>query len=106
MSIGDMIFDGWNGPWRAIVLTPLAYGALVILLRVSGKRTLSKMNVFVVALGSTLATTILSADVTLFEGIVALAALIALQVLLSWLCILSHWLERCSRTPDEKPGRR
>jgi uncharacterized membrane protein YcaP (DUF421 family) len=46
--------------------------------------------VFVVALGSTLATTILSPDVTLADGILALAALIALQILLSWLCVTSH----------------
>jgi uncharacterized membrane protein YcaP (DUF421 family) len=41
-------------------------------LRVSGKRTLAKMNAFdlvvTVALGSTLATILLSADVSLAEG--------------------------------------
>lgn len=69
----------------------------MILLRLSGKRTLSKMNVFdfvfVVALGSTLATAILSPDVTLADGVLVLAVLIGLQILLSWLCVQSQWLE-------------
>jgi uncharacterized membrane protein YcaP (DUF421 family) len=43
------------------------------LLRISGKRTLSKMNAFdlvvTVALGSTLATVLLSTDVALAEGL-------------------------------------
>jgi uncharacterized membrane protein YcaP (DUF421 family) len=93
-----IFFDGWSKLGRALILAILAYGALVILLRLSGKRTLSKMNVFdfvfVVALGSTLATTILSTDVTLADGVLTLAALIGLQILLSWLCVQSHLLDR------------
>jgi uncharacterized membrane protein YcaP (DUF421 family) len=50
--------------------------------------------VFVVALGSTLATTILSPGVTLADGVLALSALIGLQVVLSWLCTKSHLLDR------------
>ena len=90
----QMFFDGWGKLGRSLVLAVLAYAALVIMLRLSQKRTLSKMNVFdfvfVVALGSTLATTILSSDVTLADGLVAFAALMGLQVLLSWLCVTSH----------------
>lgn len=46
--------------------------------------------VFVVALGSTLASTILSSDTTLADGIAAFVALMSLQILLSWLCVQSH----------------
>jgi uncharacterized membrane protein YcaP (DUF421 family) len=50
---------------------------------VSGKRTLSKLDAFdlivTVALGSTLATVLLSRDVALAEGIVAFALLVGLQ---------------------------
>lgn len=57
------------------------------MLRVSGKRTLSKLNVFdfvfVVAVGSVFASTIISKDITLVEGIAALATLIAIQVILA-----------------------
>ena len=61
----------------------LAYAALVAMLRVSGKRTLSKLNAFdlvvTVALGSTLATVLLSKDVALAEGLLAFALLAGLQ---------------------------
>lgn len=66
----------------------LAYVALVAILRVSGKRTLSKMNAFdfvvTVALGSTLATILLSKQVALAEGVLALALLVGLQWLITW----------------------
>jgi uncharacterized membrane protein YcaP (DUF421 family) len=94
MDIPEIFFDNWGKLGRAIILAVLAYTALVLLLRVAGKRTLAKMNVydfvFVVALGSTLAATILTPGVTLAEGILALISLISLQYLLSWLSVVSH----------------
>jgi uncharacterized membrane protein YcaP (DUF421 family) len=96
--MSSIIFENWHKIERVFLMAVLAYAALVFLLRVSGKRTLAKMNVFdfvfVVALGSALSTTILSPDVTLAEGVVAVMALIALQVLLSWLCVRSHPLDK------------
>lgn len=98
MDSTSIFFDGWSKLGRSMILAVLAYAALVILLRVSGKRTLSKMNVFdfvfVVALGSTLASTILSQDISLADGVIAFIALIGLQVLLSWLCTASHVVDR------------
>lgn len=71
----------------------LAYVVLVVLLRVSGKRTLSKMNAFdlvvTVALGSTLATILLSKDVALAEGVVAYMVPIGLQFIIAWLSVRS-----------------
>ena len=94
MEHANIFFDNWGKLGRSAILAALAYAALVFLLRVSGKRTLSKMNVFdfvfVVALGSTLASTILSSDTTLADGIMAFVVLMALQVLLSFLCVASH----------------
>ncbi len=76
----------------------LAYTALVTLLRVSGKRTLSKMNAFdfvvTVALGSTLATVLLSQDVALAEGITAFAVLIGMQWIIAWLSVRSQIVSR------------
>jgi uncharacterized membrane protein YcaP (DUF421 family) len=67
---------------------------LLLLLRISGKRTLSKMNAFdlvvTVALGSTLATVLLSKDVALAEGVTALAMLIVLQFIITWLTVRSN----------------
>jgi uncharacterized membrane protein YcaP (DUF421 family) len=88
-----VFFAGWAGLLRVVLVGALAYLALVLLLRVSGKRTLSKMNAFdlvvTVALGSTLATVILAKDVALAEGVVAFALLIGLQFGITWLSVRS-----------------
>ena len=88
-----MFFDSWFGLLRVGVVGSLAYLALVLLLRVSGKRTLSKMNAFdfvvTVALGSTLATVLLSKDVALVEGVVAFTLLVGAQYLITWLSVRS-----------------
>jgi uncharacterized membrane protein YcaP (DUF421 family) len=89
-----MFFAGWTGPLRVLVVGTLAYAALVFLLRVSGKRTLSKMNAFdlvvTVALGSTFATVLLSKSVALVEGVLAFALLIFLQLAITWLSVRSE----------------
>lgn len=91
-----MFFNDWFGLWRVLIIGTLAYVALVLVLRVSGKRTLSKMNAFdfvvTVALGSTLATVLLSKDVALAEGIVAFTLLIYLQYAITWLSVRSGWV--------------
>jgi hypothetical protein len=38
-----MFFDTWQGLGRVLIVGTLAYVALVIVLRVSGKRTLTKL---------------------------------------------------------------
>ena len=87
------IFGSWSGLLRVVVVGLLAYVALVGLLRVSGKRTLSKLNAFdlvvTVALGSTLATILLSKDTPLVEGVLAFALLIGMQFAITWLSIRS-----------------
>lgn len=93
-----MFFDDWASLGRVVLVGVLAYLALVVILRVSGKRTLSKMNAFdlvvTVALGSTLATILLSRDVALAEGVVALALLVLLQFSLTWLSVRSRTVSR------------
>lgn len=88
-----MFFHNWADLGRTALVGALAYLALVLLLRISGKRTLSKMNAFdlvvTVALGSTLATVLLSKDVALAEGVVAFAVLIALQFIITYLSVRS-----------------
>jgi cation transport ATPase len=83
-----VFFDSWYGLLRVLVVGTCAYVALVVLLRISGKRTLAKMNAFdlvvTVALGSTLASILLSAQVALVEGVLALALLIGLQFAVAW----------------------
>lgn len=88
-----MFFDGWMGLLRVLIVGVSAYFILVLMLRISGKRTLSKMNVFdlivTVALGSTLASIITSKSVALAEGVLALGLLIGLQFLIAWLSVRS-----------------
>jgi uncharacterized membrane protein YcaP (DUF421 family) len=88
-----MLFDSWAGLGRVLVVGTLAYVALVLLLRISGKRTLTKLNAFdlvvTVALGSTLATVLLSKSVALAEGALALCLLISLQYAIAWLSVRS-----------------
>ncbi len=83
-----MLFDGWYDLVRILVVGVCAYAGLVILLRLTGKRTLSKMNAFdlivTVALGSTLASALLTSDVSLSEGLLAFAVLCLLQYALTF----------------------
>ena len=88
-----MFFDSWSGLLRVLVVGTLAYVSLVLLLRASGKRTLAKLNAFdlivTVALGSTLATVLLSKSVALVEGLLAFVLLAGLQYLVAWLSVRS-----------------
>ena len=89
-----MFFHSWHDLARPLIVGALAYVALVALLRVSGKRTLTKLNAFdlviTVALGSTFATVLLSKDVALAEGVVALGLLVALQYLVTFTTVRWH----------------
>lgn len=93
-----MFFDSWYDLGRVLLVGALAYVALVLLLRLSGNRTLSKLNAFdlvvTVALGSTMATVLLSKDVSLTEGVVAFATLIGLQFLVTWTSVRVPWVSR------------
>ncbi|MEX0685961.1 MAG: YetF domain-containing protein [Balneolales bacterium] len=89
----NLFFDNWESIYRTVVIGVLAYAGLIFLLRISGKRILSKMNAFdfiiTVALGSTLATILLNKDVALAEGITGFAMLIFLQYIITWLSVRS-----------------
>ncbi|HUU67642.1 MAG TPA: YetF domain-containing protein [Methyloceanibacter sp.] len=86
-----MFFDDWFGLLRFLVVGTLAYAALIVLLRLSGKRSLSKMNAFdlvvAVALGSTFAAAILDNSIPLAEGVLALVLLVCLQFIITWLSV-------------------
>lgn len=93
-----MLFDGWSGLLRVTVVGTLAYLSLIVLLRISGKRTLAKLNAFdfvvTVAIGSTLATVLLSSSVALAEGVLGLVLLVGLQYVVAWASVRSHRVER------------
>ncbi|WP_040339791.1 DUF421 domain-containing protein [Candidatus Blastococcus massiliensis] len=83
-----MWFDSWSDIVRVLAVGAAAYVTVIVVLRATGKRTLSKLNAFdwvvSVALGSTLATILLSSDVSWAEGATALALLAFLQFAVAW----------------------
>jgi uncharacterized membrane protein YcaP (DUF421 family) len=87
----NILFDSWESIFRTAFLTVMGYFSMIILLRVSGKRTLSKMNAFdfviTIALGSSFASLTLNKNVALLDGIVAFSLLIFLQFLVTWLAV-------------------
>ena len=88
-----MFFSSWQDLWRVLSNGAMSYIFLILFLRLSGKRTLTKMNAFdlvvTVALGSTLATIFLNKQVSLAEGLTAYALLIGLQYIVAWLSLHS-----------------
>ncbi|MFC0676416.1 DUF421 domain-containing protein [Lysobacter korlensis] len=94
----SMFFENWSALGRTLIIGVLAYSIVVVFLRISGKRTLSKWNAFdfivTIALGSTLASIIISKDVALAQGALALGVLIALQFVITWLAVRVPWLRR------------
>ncbi|MDQ6629033.1 MAG: DUF421 domain-containing protein [Pseudomonadota bacterium] len=98
MSLDHLFFDDWATLVRTGVLGVCAYVALVVLLRISGKRTLSKMNAFdflvTIALGSALATVMLSKSTSLAQGLVAFALLVGCQFVVTWLSVRWRWVRK------------
>jgi uncharacterized membrane protein YcaP (DUF421 family) len=88
-----MWFDSWGDIARVLLVGSAAYATLIVVLRLSGKRTLSQLNAFdfvvTVAIGSTLATILLSSDVSWSEGLAALALLVGLQLVVA--LVSSRW---------------
>jgi len=91
-------FDSWMSLGRTALIGLIAYSALVLFLRISGKRTLAKLNAFdlvvTVALGSTLASVLTSDTLPLANGLLALLLLIGLQYLVAWANLRAGWFRR------------
>ncbi len=92
-----MFFQSWTDLVRVIVVGVIVYSALIFLLRVSGKRSLSKWNAFdfvvTIALGSTFASVLVS-NVPLAEGVLAFVLLLALQWIITWSSVRSQAVRR------------
>lgn len=82
-----MWFDSWSAVLRILLVGGASYAALVVLLRLGGKRILAKLNAFdlvaTVALGSILATAVLSKDVRYVDALAGLFVVIAAQWIVS-----------------------
>ena len=94
----NWFYNGWQPLAHTALVGLLAYIGLIALLRISGRRTLSKMNAFdfsvTVALGSTLASALLNRNVVLAQALVAFALLIGAQFVVTWLSVRVAWVQK------------
>lgn len=87
-----------------IVLSAIGiYLAVILLTRIFGKRSFSKMSSFdfagTIAIGSIIASTLLSSSVSLLEGIVGLLAVFALQGLVAFSRKFKHVRDLVDNAP-------
>ena len=97
-DIVNLLFGGWSELLRILVVGTLAYVGMLLFLRAAGKRALAKLSAYdfvvTVALGSMLATALLSQQVTLDRALLAIALLLALQRLAAWASMRSPAVRR------------
>lgn len=78
------IVTSWSAIVMVLISTAGIYAALILFTRLAGVRTFSKMSSFdfavTVAIGSLIASTVLSQDPPLFQAIIALACLFGIQM--------------------------
>ncbi|RZL17578.1 MAG: DUF421 domain-containing protein [Pedobacter sp.] len=93
----ELLFKDWESVWHIALCAIIAYFTLFLFIRISGKRTLSKLTAFdfvvTITLGSTLSSMMLG-KTTMTEGAVALIVIIGLQYLLAKLAKDSKSLEK------------
>ena len=84
----QLFFNSWNSIFRLVATSIIFYPVIIILLRLYGKRSLSKLNMFdfiiTVALGSAFASTLFMKDATIIDGAIAFIMLLSLQYLVTW----------------------
>ncbi len=96
-----MFFDGFNDLSRTLLSAPILYVAVILFVRISGKRSTSQMNNFdwvvTVAMGSLMASGILLKDITILESASAIGILLLLQWILTWTMIRSRFVSQMVR---------
>lgn len=82
-----MWFESWSAVMRIALVGAASYVALVLLLRLGGKRVLAKLNAFdlvvTVAIGSMLASAVLGKDISYIDAVTGMVLLIGAQWLLT-----------------------
>ena len=88
MSDLAFFFSGWAPVGRILVVGASMYLALVVLLRISGSRSLATMNAFdlivTVAIGSSFGRALTAKSVALLEAVAAFVLLLLLQFVVAW----------------------
>lgn len=92
------MFSPFNPFLNTIILGTIAYIAIIFILRLSGKRTLSKWNSFdfvvTIAFGSILASILLTTKNTFGKGILGFAMLVLFQYIITWISVRSSWVQK------------
>lgn len=77
----------WNSTLRILISAFIAYAAIIIYIRILGKRSTSEMNNFdwivTVSLGSIMASSVVLKDVSVPEGMLSILTLLLLQYLVT-----------------------
>jgi uncharacterized membrane protein YcaP (DUF421 family) len=98
MVVIGIFFSSWENVLRIVVFAFCGYISLVLLLRTTGQRTLSKLNAFdfiiTVTIGSTFATLLLAGNVALIDGITVFTLLVGLQFMVTWLTVRSGRIKK------------
>lgn len=96
-------FSGWEPVLRILVVGTAAYVAIVLLVRIVGKRTLVQMNaldfILTVALGASFGRILTAKEVVLAEAITAFGLIVVLQYALTWLQVRSPTFTRTVNSP-------
>lgn len=83
------LWNGWQALIRIVVVGTLCYIALVVILKLSRKRTLASLTAFdfvvTVAIGAVFGRLLTAKDVSISEAVTAFILLACLQLLFSWL---------------------
>ena len=92
------MFSNTNPFLETAVAGIISYIAIIILLRVSGKRTLAKWNSFdfvvTIGFGSVLASAFLSNKDTFGKAIFAFALLVLFQYIITTIAVRSSWIQK------------
>lgn len=98
----DFLFKDWTTIYRTLLVGTLAYLLLILVLRIFGKRILSKMSAFdfvvTVAFGSILATILTDSKLALADGITSLTLLVFLQFVLSKLIKRFDFIDKLAKS--------
>ncbi|MGB3402272.1 MAG: YetF domain-containing protein [Microcoleaceae cyanobacterium] len=93
-----MLFDSFETLLNTFIVGILAYIIIILLMRISGKRTLSKWNSFdfitTVAFGSILASVLLSKDTSLAQGSLGFAMLVTFQYAITFIAARSNVVQK------------
>lgn len=77
------IFQGWDAVIRIVASAILIYLTIIVIIRLLGKRSTSKLNnydwIITVALGSMTGSVIVSQSVVIVDGIIAISLVLLLQ---------------------------